>query len=259
MDDGSTILVTELPIGVWTLTYLQKLSEMQKAGTIRSYRPIAKADESIHIEITGMSEPTYRKLGLTKTYGLNNLVLLDEKNVPIRYETSTDILKHFMVFRLGKYQARKEMIISDYNRQIKQCEMKLEFVRAIKQSKINVREGATRKAIYLQMESQGFSKELLKTVNIGNLTDDDVKRLTGKIVDYRNKRDEIMRIPAIEMWLDDLDAFECAYRKHYKMERMPERPRRGREIDYMVKDDKDEDDDEPMSIPSETISIPVVT
>src|SRR5262249_25451746 len=74
--NGNRIRVTELPMGVSTSSYLDFLKTLLEDGSITDFNDYSKHD-TIDIEIIGMKEePTLKSLKLTKSYGLNNMVLL---------------------------------------------------------------------------------------------------------------------------------------------------------------------------------------
>ena len=217
VDLSNRVIITELPIQRWTQSFLAQLNTMREEGVIKDYRPVRKPDKSIYIEITGMDTPTHHKLHLIKCFGLTNMILLDANNRPQRYDSALHILKEFYVMRLGYYEKRKQLILTSFTNEIVKLQRKLAFVTAINERKINVIGGIAKSAIFTQMDAAGFDRALLKGVTFSNISIDDIRELESKIADRIGKRKVVEETPAVDMWLADLDRFEAAYRRHYKI------------------------------------------
>ena len=219
MDDG-TIVVTELPIGLWSLTYHKWLESLVEAKRITGFRDMC-GDETVFFEIYNFCDtegdrliPSFTNLKLRRTVGMSNMVFLNENDRPIRYDTMYDILEAFYVRRLPIYADRKAYILNKLAEDIVLLREKMRFYQAILSGelKVNNRKKADviRDALAL-----GIRETIAKEAKILGLTEDKVLEQATKI---NQKLAEIAVKEAIrpeDMWISDLNELEDAYRKHY--------------------------------------------
>ena len=101
--DG-TVVITELPIGTWPYKYKEWLEKLIQSKQISEYRDLSGGDdtgENVYFELYNYKgAPSYKSLKLEKTIGMSNMVLLDEENHPVRFDTTDDILDSFYKRRL---------------------------------------------------------------------------------------------------------------------------------------------------------------
>ena len=212
---GGSIAITELPIQKWTTPYIESLNTMKEEGKIKDYRPFSRSDYSIYIEIQGMNNPSLINLHLQKSFGLTNMVLLDRNGMPKKYATCIDILKDFYNIRLEWYDRRKAMMLDTLENKIAKCRAKMAFIQAVNEKKIIP--GMKKKDIFVRMDELGLQKELLDKISIANLSHDDVIKLQNEIDQIERNIIIIRNTRTIDMWLNDIDAFETAYRRYYKL------------------------------------------
>ena len=232
-EDGKKIVVSEIPIGRSIHRYKEYLDKMRENKIITKYDNYSTPNKPNFI-VYGMKNPSVKALKLVKTYGLSNMILIDNNNKPVKYETVEDIMETFYSIRLGYYQKRKDYIIRTIAENIGILNMKIKFILSIIKgyemikvnSKITDNEannnGAilvvnrTKKDIAFQMEKLGFENELLKKVTYYNSTQEEVQSLQDDIVKLEADRKIKEETSPEQMWLNDLEDFTKAYCKHYK-------------------------------------------
>jgi len=124
------ITVTELPIGRSIDKYEIMLKKMRENKLITKYDDYSTA-EVPKFEIYGMKNPSLKKLKLIKTYGMSNMVLLDNDNRPVKYKNANDIMETFYSIRLAYYAKRKEYILNDITSNIANLNAKIQFILAV--------------------------------------------------------------------------------------------------------------------------------
>ena len=213
------IVVTELPIGLWPITYLKWLEDLKEKNLIKSYRNCSVGDE-VYFEIDGFTEtPNHRTLRLQRSIGMSNMVLLDDDNRPRRYDTSEEILETFYQRRLPIYQKRKDYILSKFKEEIVELQHKIRFIRAIITGEIVVIKGK-KPIIREQMDKLGIPRELLETTKIVNCTEEEITELTQTIATKEAQYLVLEATTPNQMWLKDLDELEAAYCKIYGIKRV---------------------------------------
>jgi len=110
--ESKKIIVNELPIGRGIHKYKEYLDRLREEKIIKKYDNYSTTDKPI-FEIYGMKNPSLRKLKLLKSYGMSNMVLIDDNDKPVKYNNAEEILETFYHIRLSYYQKRKEYIISN--------------------------------------------------------------------------------------------------------------------------------------------------
>lgn len=236
-----TITVTELPVGRATYTYLKFLEKIREEKLITKFTNQSTANE-VHFKIHGMKNPSITSLKLRKTYGLSNMVLLDNNNKPGKYETANDLMETFYYLRLGYYQKRKDNIISEIGNRIELLNKKIKFILAvIKGNEViktqpNITEeeannleailvmGNSKAKIKSQMERCGFDVDLLKKVTLYQCTEEEIQTAHQEITDLEANKLVKEKTEPEDLWLDDLGMFLKAYCKHYKCKYKPPKP-----------------------------------
>ena len=215
-DLSSTLIVTELPIGRAPLKYRKWLEQMQEDKKIIDYRDLC-TDNTVRFEITGFQDPiNYRSLKLRRTIGMSNMVLLDDQDKPVRYDTAYDICEAFTLRRLPVYQDRKNYILQNLAKEVQTLHYKISFIRAVidKQLIIVNTKIVVIREVLLQL---GIPYEIYENSRTRNLSEDDISKLQQ---DIANKEQEYHIMAATEpkqLWLSDLDDLDTCYRAHYKI------------------------------------------
>jgi len=232
------IVVTELPIGRSIDSYDIFLKRMREEKLITKYDDYSTA-EVPRFEIYGLKNPSIRKLKLSKTYGMSNMVLLDDKNRPVKYNNAEAILETFYSIRLAYYQKRKDYILSNIDAQIELLNAKIKFISSVlkgikmmqENNKLTIEEinesggiftfGKNKKNIAVQMERCGFDVELLKKISLYSLTEEEVQASKDEITKLEEERKEKENTKIEKFWLNDLEDFIKVYCKQYKCKYEP--------------------------------------
>jgi DNA topoisomerase II len=218
---NGTIVVTELPIGRWPLSYHKWLEQLIEDKKITGFRDCS-IDNTVYFEISGFTDtPNHRTLKLKRTIGMSNMVLLDETNRPVRYDTSFDILEAFYSRRLPIYQQRKDYILHNISEKITELNHKIRFIRAVISKEIRV---MNRKKLDIMedMDKLGIPRELLKVTKISECTEDEVLELTNTIAVKEAEFNAITHLSPEQMWLNDLDELETIYNSVYGIKKEPQ-------------------------------------
>ncbi|RYP91738.1 hypothetical protein DL770_002179 [Monosporascus sp. CRB-9-2] len=112
------VVVTELPIRMWTDDFKAKLEEIIRAEKVPSFIKDYKEfndHNNVHFEIqmdekhmkAALDEGLLEKFKLTKQVATSNLVAFDTRGMIRKYDRVEDILEEFYQFRLKMYKERK--------------------------------------------------------------------------------------------------------------------------------------------------------
>jgi len=213
--DG-TIFITEMPIGRWPINYHKWLEQLVDDKKITGFSD-RSVDNTVYFEIYGFTDvASYLTLKLRRTMGMSNMVLLDERNYPVRYDTAYDVFEAFYERRLPIYQKRKDYILGHLAEEIVSLTHKITFIRAVISTEILI---INRKIsqIHEAMDKLNIPHAIYETSKTRNLSEDDIETLLKQIKDKQDERDVIEQTPITKMWLADIDELEAKYRSVYSM------------------------------------------
>jgi hypothetical protein len=216
VDDGKKIHIKELPIGVWTEPYEQKLEKMAAEKVIRGYRKIApkglRYSDYPEIEIMGMKDANERVLQMSKSYGISNIVLLDENNLPVRYDSILHVMEAFYTARLKIYYRRKDYQLNALKDKINNLNLKLKFVLCVNDGTLVIKR--SEKLVHPDMLKLGLPKELLHKIRSHSFTDEGIEELRKKIANTQADYDKLFNTRPEDIWLSEIEKFEAMYRKN---------------------------------------------
>ena len=244
------VIISELPLGVWTSTFNEKFKDwvlgeaaatkeeyVDKAGRnrtrvtkkISAFENHSSADKVRFVLSDMLGEISVKSLGLRKAYGLTNMVVLNEDDRPIHHDDIYSAILSFVKHRLPFYEKRRQNQISSLQAQKEKFEIKRDFLLAIDQKKLIIDRARSKHQIYADAEQLGFSKELVDSVKLVNLSRDDIDELQKKIDNLRDQIEYLVTITDREIWLQDLQDFKADYlnweKEEIKRQRMLERKR----------------------------------
>lgn len=217
---GNKVIITELPIGRWTSNYDIWLKGLIKEGIIKDVNTQC-GPNTVYFEVIGMKKPTLKNLRLQKSFGMNNMVMLDLKNRPKRFTDVQEVLEDFYQLRLPYYDARKANILNVIQTQIDKLTYKMQFIMLVLEGRIIVIEpGSKRRSrkkveILTQMQTYGIPSFIYDEVHLSHLSEEDVASLQVKIDNLIVERSTVENTPPAQMWVNDIDEFMEAYDHYY--------------------------------------------
>ena len=206
-------VVTELPIGRSIHAYDVWLRSLLAEGKITDFESHSQPNSPYFI-ITGMKFPSLRNLRLERSFGLSNMVLLDDDGRPRYYKTTEDLMKTFYHYRLEAYQTRKELLIRTKQKELVRLSNRMKFIQAVVDGTLIVMR-RTKDEIYVDMDNLQLPRILLKEVSLYQCTSDNVEILKQSIVKTQAELDRIIKLEPVKMWEMELFVFVEAYLKHY--------------------------------------------
>lgn len=121
--DPNTVVVTELPVRMWTDDFKAKLEQIIKGEKAPSFIKDYKEyndHQNVHFEIQMDEKHTAKadeegleeRFKLNKTIGTTNLVAFDTRGQIRKYDKVEDILEEFYQYRLEMYQKRRVRLVA---------------------------------------------------------------------------------------------------------------------------------------------------
>jgi len=223
---GSDLIITELPVGVWTSTYKEYLNELEEKKEVIKFVN-NNTDEDVHFKITvdgkklddWSEKELLQKFKLVKKISVTNMHLYDEEDKIKKYNNVNDILKEFYQIRLDAYSTRKKYYLNKYKQELDVLRYKMKFIEEVLDEKIKffrqktdfVNEQLTKKK-YPMVDNK---YDYLVDMPIKSFTYEKIDELKEKI---NNKETEMKILDSKsekQIWNEELDEFKIAYVKEY--------------------------------------------
>lgn len=206
------VRVVELPIRVWTESYLKWIMEqIEKTKTIKKFNNFSKSNSPI-FDIFGHPNPNHQTLKLTKAYGLTNMVLLDDKKVPRHYEGVEDILEHFYQFRLPFFEQRRQLNLQKIHQKLMDMYYKIKFITLVINKTINP-VGLKKADLVAILKSQDLPASL-SSMTFNHTTEEEILELRKEYAKVEQEKAEYEKLTASDLWRQDLNDFKVEYLKY---------------------------------------------
>ena len=225
---GSDLIITELPVGVWTSVYKEYLNDLEEKKEIVKFVN-NNTDEDVHFKITldvkksdeWTDKELIQKFKLTKKISVTNMHLYDKDDKIKKYHNVNDILKEFYQIRLDAYTTRKNYYLGKYKQELDALQYKMKFVEDVLEDRIVInrkkREDIVAQLIKKKYPSMGDDKyDYLLTMPIHSFTYEKIEELKEKI---NNKESDMQLLDSKsekQLWGEELDEFKLAYVKEYE-------------------------------------------
>lgn len=219
-------VVIDLPIGLWMASYREQLAKNKDKG--RLSRVVDRCDEiKIYFGLEGISKTDkngnrmqihFNDLGLVRYFSLTNLVLLDEESHPKRHASVEAAMYHFHEWRFPYYIKRKEKMIENMIKQIKDIDSQLSFIEAILQGRILLfnpdKSSRDKEVIINEIRAMGLDEKFYRMA-FSKTSKSAIQKLQAKRAKYMKDIDDLKETSPYRMWNRDLDELKKGYIKIY--------------------------------------------
>ena len=228
--DGNTILINELPIGMWTTNYKEYLEKIQYDNDSKSNVIIDftdnNTDEKIHFVVTFpdnkldlfvRNDTIEGKLKLIKKIKISNMHLFNDNNAIQKFDDVNDILSQWYDTRLDKYKLRKEYLISKINSELDLLKYKSLFIKYVIEEKIIVFK-RRKNDVIKDIEKFKFPKlsenksfDYITNMQLFSLTKEKIQELENRIKNKEKELKKVIKKSEINMWKEELNEFIKKY------------------------------------------------
>ena len=224
LNTPTSIRITELPVGCWTIDYKIELEELiDKIPQFKSYENKSTDDIDILLHFTSKEfvdsilQPDESgntkfenlfKLISTKGLTTSNMYAFNSKRQITKYKSPIEIINEYYNIRLEFYQKRKDRILEMLSQDVIINQNKKRFIELVISEVIKVH-----KMNYLELEKylvdNKFAKnnnsfDYLTRIPIYNLTKDKVTELIKELSKLENNFKEVKGMSINNMWLNEL-------------------------------------------------------
>lgn len=242
---SSALVISELPVGVWTSSYRAALSKLPWLAGV--YMHPRNTSVRITAELTGpvpaaVSSPDsmLRALKLVKRVGYTNMKLFDRLGALRGFRTPAEIVHDFALLRLWIYARRKQIELGRITREVTLVSNRLKFVelQVVDEEEggvggarsgsspttlpqLEMRTFKTKALAHAALEGFGVQRidgsyAYLDSIPVWQLTREEVLRLREKHRALEQERAKLLATSLCDMWANDLDAAERAIEKGWR-------------------------------------------
>ena len=216
------LVVTEIPVGRYNLSYITWAKRQVKAGKIRSATDVGK-DPYIQMTLTGVPKEmaNHAKLGLVKSSGLSNLVLIDDDGIPRPYKSIEHIVSRYVRNMLDMYSQLKRSRLSKLKEVIQFSTDERAIIEKIKSKELEFIDLDEDTVVYPRIYELGLNREVFDKLGVKQLMKGDVRKLTEKIAKLTREYESLDRIPSVNLWIERLTEFRKVLAKKYPAPLIP--------------------------------------
>ena len=237
------IVVTELPIGFWTLDFKQHLEKLidvkggndkkakKKPVTVKDYND-SSTDTNVHFTITfakGVLEKLESKkiddncngleklLKLYETKSTTNMHMFDADEKLKHYSNVKDIINDYMITRLSVYDDRKKYQINMLSSMLKVLTNKAKYISELLEGTIDLRKKKRDEITNMLMSKSydmidGEYKYLLK-MPMDSVSEENVEKLVNEKTEREIELNKLKNTSIQKMWLYELNELKLQYSK----------------------------------------------
>ena len=218
------IKITELPISYTYEKYENILDELVEKGKISSYDDLCKGNINYIIKLNKGDGDKLDDQSIIKLLKLEETTteifnVIDENNKLKQFENIEDIIKHFIDFRLGYYQKRKDYQISEYKRQIQLLKNKTKFILNVIKGNIELRnkpkETIIKQIDKIEVDKIDGSYNYLLSIPLYSITKEYVDKFKKDISDKENEIKILQKSKIEEIYIEDLKKLIVYLNKNY--------------------------------------------
>ena len=209
--EGQKLIVSELPVGVWTNTFKEHLEHLITTGVVQSY--INKStDETVWFEIQLLKTdiPIEKTFKLQNTISLGNMHAYKDKVIH-KFDSIAEILEYFYQQRMEKYVARKIHVLEQLKDKMDVLNEKIRFIQLVlKSPEIVFRQ--TRKYIQTELEKREFKHiDSLIQMPIYSWSIEKIKELETEYSKLKKQYDIIDSKTETQLYIEDLEQLQSKW------------------------------------------------
>jgi DNA topoisomerase-2 len=238
--DKDKIIITELPIGSWTMNYLTFLEDLmdgdKKKKTSAIVKDYVNMSTEIHVHITVQFEKgkldelentldtngvsgLEKILKLTTTVSTTNMNMFNERKQLHKYANVEEIVDAFYEVRMDMYAKRKCAQVNQLKTKVKELSNRAKFILEVVNNTIDLRKFADDAEMDAALVAKQYDKvqdkyDYLTHMPMHNMNKSRVQKILREKEELIYELDILEKTELSAIWLDELEVFEKEYAKY---------------------------------------------
>ena len=240
--DNDTVLITELPVGTWTMSYTTFLETLMDGHTDKNGKrvpPTIRDFSSLSTEVNVRFKITFPRgklkdiensidvngingiekiLKLTTTVSNTNIHMFNSEGKLRKYNSVPEIIDDYYNVRISVYNKRKNALINAYESKLIKLSNKAKYILDTLNDKIDLRK-KNNETVNNMLQQMGFDKiednyKYLIKMPMDSVTNENVEQILKDKNDAENELSILKATTLEKMWLNELKNFEKEYNKY---------------------------------------------
>ena len=231
---NNKVTISELPVGVWTDNFKEKLEDLVDQKIIKDLKNYSDI-EKVHFEFSDMEgQNSEEQLKLHSYLSMTNMVLFSLDGHIKKYDSVSDVIHEFAEKRLDMYSKRKDKLIQVIETKLEKEKLSKRFLEDVMENRLVVfkrkeddilkdmlslgyKHVGTTTLAQAQEQEQEQEQEndnpfsFLLRMPVRNFSYEKISALSKTIQDLEKEKESIEKLKPADMWLNDLDKFKKAY------------------------------------------------
>lgn len=224
---SNEVEITDIPVQYNLESYIEVLDKLEEEKLIKEYKDMSDSKTGTFrfivkfyrngIGFTPDDKDLLTKLKL-EVNETENYTSMDENNKIIECKSIYEVIDHYYDLRLKYYDERKNWLIQDFTRQIKEAVSKYTFINGVIGGAIVIAK-KTDEDIVKQLEKfdkiikVNDSYDYLLAMQMRSMTKANLEKLRAQIFSLRDELVRIEKMSNKDMWKEDIEEFKKAYSK----------------------------------------------
>ena len=229
--DEYTLRITELPVGIWTQSYIDFLSKLIEDGNMITDYENNCGNHKIDFKITFRNGELQKlikaniieeKLKLTSSIQVSNMHVYKNNEI-VKYSNPNVMIKEYADIRLDIYKKRKEYWIKVLENELQLLKYRRRFIKEVTSKKLIISNKP--KATLIEELGKNEFPELSTNINskpsydylvgmpLWNLTQEKIDELESNYNEKKQELDTYKNTTIQSLWLGELDLLQEAYKK----------------------------------------------
>jgi DNA topoisomerase-2 len=233
-DNKGKVVITELPVGVWTDNFKEELEKLKEDKKIKNYKNYS-TPKKINFVITENDQLkcNLETLKLSKVIRTSNMVVFTEENKLKKFKTPQEIVDEFCKVRFRYYTLRKTKQLNQLKHQLKVLGNKKRFLIEVRDGIIKLFEENNRGGKQSRKTSDLINEltegkydmiddsyDYLLTLQINSITAEKIDILERDIANRTSEYNSLLSTNEKAMWTSELDEFQVEYLKWLEKEKL---------------------------------------
>jgi len=223
----TTLIITELPIGLWNNNYYTFLDKLIDDKIIKTFsKNCTDTDVNITVRMTRESleelsdDDLINIFKLTSKIRLTNMHLFDKNGRIKKYNNQYEIIDDYYENRLYHYELRKKYLIDKLNFKIKHLDNLIKFINFVISGKIVINNKPIDEIIKSletnKLDKINDSYDYLLNLSLVKLTKENLLKFNEEYKSLINELKETTNISIQQMWINDLNELKKSVKKYVK-------------------------------------------